>query len=331
MKIIIIGAGIAGLATSIALSKHISPAPDITLIELRPVLSSIGGAIGLTPNALRALNHLGVLQGLRERGLGCDVKRIELFGIYSGARLGEIDFDGQGGGIGSNEAGKFRGLRIMRKDLVAALLDRARQCDNVRIEFGRKMKGIDETNESIRVSFEDGNHISGHMLIGCDGVHSSVRKLVVHPDRVPEYTGIAAVFGFADVAGVQDTGATIPWDTTGLCQSRRGSLLCSFCEPMKNEVFLGAIMETKDVQSKEGWKAKAAEQEQIKKSVWERYSGSKMDCLDALIEQSRDWSLYPVYTLGPGGTWSSKRTILLGDAAHAVSPKTSARYESKWN
>jgi hypothetical protein len=44
-----------------------------------------------------------------------------------------------------------------------------------------------------------------------------------------------------------------------------------------------------------------------------------MRCFDLLIEKSRDWTLYSVHILGPKGKWSGERTMLLGDAAHAVS------------
>jgi glycine/D-amino acid oxidase-like deaminating enzyme len=48
MHIVIVGAGIAGLASALAVTQYFG-APKITLVELRPVLSPIGGAIGLTP------------------------------------------------------------------------------------------------------------------------------------------------------------------------------------------------------------------------------------------------------------------------------------------
>jgi salicylate hydroxylase len=323
MKIIIFGAGIAGLATALALSIHISPAPEITVIELRATPSTIGGAIGLTPNALRALNHLGVLERLRKEKVGCEVEKIELFNMYSGGRLGHISFEGaEGKGVGKKDGGgggRFKGLRIMRRDLMEGLVGAVRERKNVSLRYGLKAVGIEEGDGEVLVRFENGEEERGDVLVGCDGVHSYVRTTVVEPERKPEYTGIAAVFGFTDIEGVEEAGEKLPWDTTALCQGKRGSLLCAFYEEGRKKVYTAAIMETKDVQSKEGWKAMSREQEEIKKSVWERYRGSGMGCLEPLIEKSRDWVLYPVYTLSPKGRWSSKRTMLLGDAAHAVS------------
>ena len=54
--------------------------------------------------------------------------------------------------------------------------------------------------------------------------------------------------------------------------------------------------------------------------VKRRFGGGPAELgLDELIERTREWLLYPVYKLPPGGRWVKGRTILLGDAAHAVS------------
>jgi salicylate hydroxylase len=271
------------------------------------------------------LNHLGVLEKLREKGLGCDIDKIELFSLYSAARLGEISFLGEGcggaGGIGEDKS-RFKGLRVLRKDLCQAMLECVQAKANVTILWGKRTLSIAESDRGVALKFEDGESVEGSLLIGADGIHSVVRSLLVDPERRPEYTGIAGVCGFTDVAAALEEGQNpMPWDTTGLVQSQRGSLLCTFCSNERKEMMVAAIMETPDVHGKDGWRAKGAEQDKIKADVLDRYSGSKMKFLDLLIRDSRDWTLYPVYMLGPGGKWSSKRTILLGDAAHAMPPQ----------
>jgi salicylate hydroxylase len=266
-----------------------------------------------------------VLGKLREKRLGCDVDKIELFSLYSAARLGEISFlgEGTGGEEGIGEANnRFKGLRVLRKDMCQAMLECVQEKANVSILWGKKTLGIEESDKTVVLRFEDGESVEGSLLIGADGIHSVVRSLLVHPERTPEYTGIAGVCGFTDIAAALDDGKNpMPWDTTGLVQSQRGSLLCTFCSNEREEMMVAAIMETPDVHGKDGWRAKGAEQDKIKADVLERYSGSKMKYLDLLIRESRDWTLYPVYMLGPGGKWSSKRTALLGDAAHAMPPQ----------
>jgi salicylate hydroxylase len=62
LQILILGGGIAGLTTALSLTKFSpSPPPTITIFEIRPEPATIGGAVNLTPNALRLLSHLGAL------------------------------------------------------------------------------------------------------------------------------------------------------------------------------------------------------------------------------------------------------------------------------
>ena len=112
LNIIILGGGIAGLTSSLALTKF-APAgqvPTINIFELRPVPATIGGAVNLTPNALRLLDHLGALPIIRERDYGMTINAVEIFDLYSG-KLAESSFSGPNGdGIG-NPPYKVRGMR----------------------------------------------------------------------------------------------------------------------------------------------------------------------------------------------------------------------------
>ena len=317
MHIIIIGAGPSGLAAALALTHHLNPAPRITLLELRSSPSTLGGAVGLTPNALRVLHHLGVLDMLHAKGYGVEIGKIEMFEVERGGRIGEISFEGaEGQGVG--EVGRrFKGLRVLRTELTEAMLEVVRGKENVEVEFGRKVVRVEEREETVKVFCEDGSEVEGEVLVGCDGIHSVVRGLLVERERRVVYTGIAAVFGFVDLRECQK----VSWVDSALCSSRRGSLMCSYYEQSRTKTFLAAIMQTKEVESREGWVAKGKEQDEIKRSVKEKYCGSAIKCLDDLVERSQSWTLYPVYMLGPGGTWCTKRTMLLGDAAHAMPPQ----------
>jgi len=76
-------------------------------------------------------------------------------------------------------------------------------------------------------------------------------------------------------------------------------------------------MDMKKQPDREGWKVKGSDQESVRREILSRFGDSKMTCLREMIENMED----PVYTLPPGGKWSSKRVMmLLGDAAHAMPP-----------
>ena len=109
MDILIMGAGITGLTSALALGMHLpEPKPKVTIIEVRPTPSNIGGAVNLTPKALRYLDYLGVFQSMVSKGAGAECHTIDLFDMYSGAKISEVDFRGANGdGIGEQQDKKF--------------------------------------------------------------------------------------------------------------------------------------------------------------------------------------------------------------------------------
>jgi salicylate hydroxylase len=95
-QILILGGGVAGLTTALALTKFASTSlcPTITIFEIRSKPGTVGGAINLTPNALRLLDYLGVLPIVKQRRYGIIVNAVEVFSIYHPRKLAESSFRG---------------------------------------------------------------------------------------------------------------------------------------------------------------------------------------------------------------------------------------------
>jgi salicylate hydroxylase len=310
-NIAILGSGICGLAAALSITFLPHPIP-FTLYELRPVLSSIGGAVGLTPNALRYLDRLGVLSKLNGKKLGCETDGVEIFSIHSGRNMGEISFRGMADG--------YKGRRVMRKDLLEGMLEtlqeRMRDSGVGQVIYGKKAVALTEKGTQVEITFEDGTTAMGDMVLGCDGIHSVTRTAFVEPERTPEYSGIAAAYG---IASAENLTLPLHFDTSGVNSSRQGSLLTSFCDADRKKMYVAAVMETEEQFSREGWKAKGEDQEHVRKDIMNRFEGGVFPVVEELIEKTEDWFLYPVYKLSPKGRWCKGRVMLLGDAAHAVS------------
>lgn len=75
--------------------------PKIRVYEIRPEPGVIGGAVNLTPNALRLFDQLGVLPIIRANNFGMEIDAIEVFNIYQPLQMGESSFAGPDGkGLG---------------------------------------------------------------------------------------------------------------------------------------------------------------------------------------------------------------------------------------
>jgi 2-polyprenyl-6-methoxyphenol hydroxylase-like FAD-dependent oxidoreductase len=301
--VLILGGGISGVAAALSIIRDNQL--KCTVFEIRSVLSTIGGAVNLTPNALRYLDHLGVLDKLTTQS--CEVPRIEIYAARTGKKLSELDFD-------HVDKFKFRARRVLRYDLLNAMIKTLKESGGG-IQYGTKAISISHSENSVNVSFEDGSTASGDILLGCDGIHSFVRTSVVEPDRKPSYSGISNAYGMLDA---RQLSASMPFETTGMYSGRNGSLMMSFYDPDRTKLYTAAVMETQAATSREGWKVKAEDQSGVKKDILRRFSDSAEPLLAEVIGATDEWFLYPVYRLSARGKWSEQRCLLLGDAAHAV-------------
>lgn len=293
---VIIGGGIAGVSSALALSKL---GIQCSVYELRDQPVTIGGAINLTPSALRLLEQLGV-----ELTNGCVVDAIEVFSIYSGSKLGEIPFRKSG-----------HSLRIMREDLQRSLLA-ALKVAGVPISYGSKLASIDDTSDSPKATavFSNGERAQADFILGCDGVHSAVRTSYVEPERISIYTGVVAAYAVVDA----DVEAPIHFQSTAANTGRFGSFITSYINPDRKKIFLTAGMEAPEEKDRQGWKSRGEDHQKTMKEVHRRYQDSALPCLMPLIDRVDEFMFYPIYKLGPEGMWSKGQVLLLGDAGHGV-------------
>lgn len=307
---IILGGGIAGLTTALALTKF-APAgqvPKIEIYEIRPEPATIGGAVNLTPNALRMLDHLGALPIIRENDYGRTIDYLEVFDVYTG-KLAESSFRGDDGkGVGNPP---YKALRITRGDALKGVLAAVESHENISMICGKRTVKIDETKDNVTIHFEDGGSASGDLLMGCDGIHSVTRLKHVEPERKAKYSGVSNAFGFAPI----DKDFKVHFECTAINFARRGMLLTSFFNSKADSVYVGGLMQVQDIGSRDGWKAAGADADATRKQLLERFGDSKIPCIVPLIEKTQDFFLWPVYTLSKQGKWSTDRVMLLGDAA----------------
>ncbi|KAK2595924.1 hypothetical protein QQS21_006519 [Conoideocrella luteorostrata] len=339
--VLIVGAGPAGLATALALTKNTPATPSatssplrITVVELRDGVQTLGGAVNLTPLALRYLDWLGVGEKLRPQA--STVSAIEIVGHRTGQLLGRM-----WPGVDA--------VRVQRRVLVEAMRDaiyEVAQTDDQRIEilYGTKIREIKEfgkVNEQdggMQVAFinnttgEDGCTLEADIVVGCDGIHSQIRNAVIEPTRQKTYSGRCNSYGYADLRKsnisperlqewIRADGGPLVTDTSLIFKGSE-SLLITYYEPSHQQLYLAFVnsMEEK-TDMREGWAAHGADKAGIKKQIKETFEGGKLPCLSEIIDLCHEWFFFPVYMLPLEGTWYKGRAIVIGDAAHAMPPQ----------
>ncbi|KEZ42138.1 Uncharacterized protein SAPIO_CDS6188 [Scedosporium apiospermum] len=167
LQIAVIGAGIAGLATAIALKDH--PNVDVQIYEQAGELREIGASIALGPNGLRTLERLGVHNAL-DNSIAFRNKSGHPM-IYRHWKTNEIvSADSHRGDVEP----RHHTARFHRAHLQQALLQHV---DPSTIHLKKSFKSVkfDNATEKLVISFTDGTTAAADLLLGADGIHSLVR------------------------------------------------------------------------------------------------------------------------------------------------------------
>ncbi len=172
-KGIIIGAGIGGLTTAIALAKK---GIDVKVYEQAAEIKEVGAGIWVAPNGLKVYDELGISKDIINAGKLLD--RISVVDLKY-KLISSID----GGKIEAKH--KFKTVAIHRATLQRIL---ASCIPSENIHVNRKFKSYQQTDNSIIAEFEDGTTVKADFLINADGIKSNGR-LQIHSDLNLRYSG----------------------------------------------------------------------------------------------------------------------------------------------
>ena len=195
LKVIIIGAGMGGLTTGIALQQAGYTVEIYDRVrELRPA----GAAISLWSNGVKVLNHLGLGQAIAQVGGKMDyMTYYDLNGeMLTGFSLQPL----------INQVGQ-RPYPVTRTELQQLLLH-AIAPGTVRL--GTKCIGVEQDQESVTAIFENGDRATGDVLIAADGTHSELRNYVMGRNIKRQYVGYVNWNGL--VAMSDDLAPKTSWD-----------------------------------------------------------------------------------------------------------------------
>jgi 2-polyprenyl-6-methoxyphenol hydroxylase-like FAD-dependent oxidoreductase len=169
--ILIVGGGIGGLSLAACLARR---GIECELVERERVWTAVGGGITLYPNGMRALRAFGAAAEVEAEGIALD-------------RFFVLDRDGRllAETPGESWVGVGRTLLINRRGLQRVLVDAAAE---VPMRLGVTVAGIEAEGDRAHVSFSDGTGGIYDLVVGADGVRSTVRRLWFGESH-PRYVG----------------------------------------------------------------------------------------------------------------------------------------------
>lgn len=291
MKVIIIGAGIAGLTSALACHRA---GFEVKIFEKTNHLQNIGGGILLWPYGIRYLDWLGLSHCLDPYWV--PVNQCHLVG-----HDGKTIFSEEPSHFLNLMGGKI--LPIERNQLQHALL---KELPDSCVHLGKSCVNITEDRHEARVYFADGTEESADLVIGADGIHSKVRKIIGNGFE-PEYTGFCWWGGIVAAEDVPNFAKNESYFALGL-----GKVCIVW--PVRDNKFMWYLPVKMPVEPIADQKDACAQLQSLA-AHW----NSDVQQLIAATLKNKNFQL-PIYALSPPTRWSTSRITLIGDAAHAMAP-----------
>ncbi|ASW58071.1 NAD(P)/FAD-dependent oxidoreductase [Plantactinospora sp. KBS50] len=290
MRIIVIGGGVAGAATALALRGI---GAEVTGYEAyEDPAGAVGAFLSLASNGLRGLDRLGCLAQVRAAGV--DIPRQRMWSA-GGRLLGDVP-------RGRRRADPLHSVTLRRERLVATLRSAATDA-GARILTGERLVDVTETAHGVCAEFAGGRRESADLLVAADGIWSVVRGLLDPAAPRPEYAGLYAISGVSAASGIEPGVFNMTFGRSGAfihLAAADGAVWwqAQIADPVPPE---------RSARSAEQWLARTAElyrREAVPSAVIAATTG-----LDPVVL---------MHAVDPVPTWHSDRIVLVGDAAHPV-------------
>lgn len=297
LRIGICGGGVGGLAAAIGLRKL---GHDFVVFEQASQFLRIGADVNLTPNAVHAIDRLGVGDILRETAARPTYRISRTWD--TGEETSCLPM--------SDEAEKTYGapqLTIHRADLLKAMEG---QIPVDALHLGKSVSGVINDNTRTAILFADGTSEDVDVIVGADGIHSAVRNALFGKDD-PKFSGIVS---YRSVIAREDAGAisnldafTKWWGPTPEVQ------IVTFPLTLGKEIFVFATT-PQEGWTEEGWTL-PGDVEELRRA-YEGFHPEAMALLNACTEVTKS----ALHIREPMERWSEGNATLLGDAAHPMVP-----------
>lgn len=289
-QVLILGAGIGGLATAIALARH---GAAVRIVEQAAEITEVGAGLQISPNGIAVLDALGL--GDEARSLAIRATAVTLRDYRRGAPVLRLDL--------ARHAADQSYLLFHRADLID-LLDRAALAAGVTVQLGRQVTDVTDDATAVAVAFADGAEETAPLVIGADGLQSRLRPILNGPGN-PFFTGQVAWRALVPASGAP------------------ASEVAVFMGPgrhlIRYPLRAGTLTNIVAVEERSEWASEDWQQPGDPDQMRRAFAGFSPE-VRALLGQVDKVSLWGLLRHPVAACWFGKHSALVGDAAHPTLP-----------
>ncbi|MEI2557607.1 FAD-dependent urate hydroxylase HpxO [Acinetobacter pittii] len=292
MNVVIIGAGMGGLTTGIALKKF---GHQVRIFEQTEKILPVGAAISLWSNGVKCLNYLGLTDKIAK--LGGQMDDLAYVDGLTGDVMTQFSL------LPLIEEVGQRPYPVARADLQNMLMD---EFGRDQIYLGKKMVSLEDKADYVEVHFADGSSTQADLLIGADGTHSLTRSYVLGQQVQRRYAGYVNWNGLVDIS--EDLAPAQQW-TTYVGEGKRASLM-----PVADGKFYFFL----DVPLPAGLDNNRDEYKKLLKQYFVDWCQPVQQLIERLDPQKTN--RVEIHDIEPFTQFYKGRVVILGDAAHSTTP-----------
>ena len=293
--ILIVGGGLGGLTTALALARRGRPAH---VLEGAPQFGAIGYGIQFGPNVFHVFDRLGLMEQVL--AVADSPTAVSMFDAVDGKELVRIPTSSSS----FRARFKYPYIVVHRIDVHNVLIDACRQNGAIELVADTMVNGYEDRGESVAVTTADGRTFAGPAVIAADGVRSLFRAKLIG-DGEPRPSGYVA---FRTIVPIAELHTDVPRDGV-VMWAGPGFHIVHYPLRHGTEFNIVAVFRTSSHAEKGDPASYRAELEETY-----RNAHPSMRSLIALLDLQ--WRR-PVADRNPVRHWHKGRVVLLGDAVHA--------------
>ena len=297
--VVVVGGGIGGLATALAVSQAGRRA---VVLERAPEFAELGAGLQLAPNGLHALDRLGVGDEVRRAATPMD--ELRLMDATRDEHVASVD-------LTDDYQARFGSPYVVahRAHLHEVLLERCREDPAVELRNGCEVLRYEQAphdalpGSGAHVVLADGEDVRGDVVVGADGLHSAVRRQMVDDPLV--------------ISGITVYRAVVPIEEVPR-HLRRDRSVVWWCGPARHLVHYpiadGRLLNIAG-SHQDGTTEAVSGVPHPREHVASVFAPLGRD-VGELVDLAESWQAWTLVDREPTRTWVDGRVALLGDAAH---------------